>query len=711
MRLRLPRRVRYIPQLEMAECGAASLAMVLDYHGCSLPLVEVRTACAVARDGSSAARILRAAREYGLEARGLKLEPADLGKLPLPAILHWDFNHFVVLERVTKRGAVLVDPAQGRTRVSAQALGESFTGVALAFAPTDKLAKRRRRSGSLARYLGVLASEKPALSYVAVSALLLEVLGIAAPAATQVVIDHVIEPHHDRWMLVVAVTLLTCLVVRHALEWLRDRALVGLQTALDLTLVSEFVGHLMQLPLSFFEHRSTGDLMQRVEANTELRNLSAALALSGLDALMLLAYAALMLAYDAGLGALVLTVSLARLLLVQLMRHSLRQGAANMLSLSGREHSAKIEALSAPEMMRALGAETLLFTRYSARMSERLNAELELKNTSGTLTACMTVFDGAATALVIWLGGREVLEGRMAIGVFAGFLTLQGLVDKPLTALFHCIDRYLFAQGILARIDDVLETAREPQGQVVLPAPRGELVFENVSFRHGPSSPFLFEGLSFRVAPGEKVAIVGRSGQGKSTLMKLLLGVLSPTSGRILIDGVELSQLDRQALAEHMGVVTQEPFLLDDTVEANLRLRVPDATHDELEEAARIACVDDVITGLAQGYATYLGSKGVRLSGGQKQRLAIARAVVRRPRLLLLDEATSSLDLDTEAAVHARLGTLGATRLLIAHRLATVEDADRILVLDGGAIVQQGRYAALAREPGLFRALLEALEG
>lgn len=702
------RTVRYVPQLELVECGAASLAMVLDFHGCSVPLVEARAACAVSRDGVNATQIVRAARSYGLEARGLKLEPSDLSKLPLPAILHWELNHFLVLERLTRRGAVVVDPARGCRHVSAQVLHDAFSGVALAFAPTAALARRPHRSRSLRRYFAVLASERRALSLVALGALLLQLLGLLFAASTQVVVDHVIKPQRASWLAPIAVVLVGAVLIRHLIQWLRDRVLVSLNTALDLTLQSDFVHHLMQLPLSFFDQRSAGEIMQRVSANGELRSISTSLALSVLDGLMLVAYAGMMLAYDLRLGVVTLTVSFSRVLFVQLARQRMRQRAEVMLSLAGREQATLVEALSAPEMMRALGAEGMLFGRYGARLGERLNAELELKRTGGGLESAMTLFDGAATALLLWLGGAQVIAGGMTVGVFAGFLTLQRLADAPLAALLGCVDRYLYAQAVLARVDDVLDTDAEASGRRVLAPLRGEIVFDKVSFRHGPTGPWLFQDLSFRIAPGEKVALVGRSGQGKSTIMRLLLGVVRPEAGRILIDGVPLDELDRQALSAQLGVVVQEPFLLSDTIENNLRLRAPDASADELARAVKIACLEEVIDALPAGYRTHLGQGRVQLSGGQRQRLAVARAVLGAPRLLLLDEATSSLDLETEATLHENLGALQCTRLLIAHRLATVEDADRILVIDGGAIAQEGRYDELARRPGLFRSLVEA---
>ncbi|HEX5657859.1 MAG TPA: ATP-binding cassette domain-containing protein [Polyangiales bacterium] len=700
------KRVRFIPQLEVAECGAAALAMVLDYHGCAVPLAEVRAACGISRDGSSAAAITRAARDYGLAPRGLKLPPQKLATLPMPAILHWEFSHFVVLESLGRNGAQLVDPARGRRRVSLRELSESFTGVALAFEPTPALAPRKRAAGSWARCLSVLAREQKALRYVMLAALLLEPLAVLFPAATQVIVDQVIAPQRTSWLLPIAIALSAALLVRYSLEWLRDRVSLGLQTALDLSLSADFVGHLVRLPPTFFAQRSEGELIERVEANRELRDILASLVLGLLDALLLLGYGALMVAYDPGLGALALLVSVTRMGWLSIFRARIRRGAANLLALQGRETGAVVDALAAPEMTRALAAESVFAARYAYRLRERLGAEVELKNAALSAMSGTHVFDGLGLALVLWLGGARVLSGELTVGVFAGFIALQGLIDKPLGALFHCMDRYFHAQGILERLDDVLRCKPMSRGGRKLSTLRGELRFEDVGFRHGPNAPWLFRKLSFTIQPGEKVALVGRSGQGKSTVLKLLTGALQPTEGRIWLDDVPLDELDREALARKLGVVLQEPFLLDESVAANLRLRCPDARQEDLEAAARTACIHDVISELPEGYRTRIANES--LSGGQRQRLCIARALVGRPALLLLDEATSSLDLETERELHGKLRVLGSTRVLVAHRLATVRDAQRIFVLEGGTLAQVGSYVELAAVPGPFRALMEA---
>ena len=291
-----------------------------------------------------------------------------------------------------------------------------------------------------------------------------------------------------------------------------------------------------------------------------------------------------------------------------------------------------------------------------------------------------------------------------------GLVTLQALLQKPLSSLMEAAFLLTRARAVLARIDDVLETEGSRPGSIELHAVRGELRLRRVSFRYDPHAPAICDDVNLTIRPGEKVAIVGRSGQGKTTLLRLLTGMLAPSAGEVLLDDVSLAEVAPHSLARHVGVVLQEPFLSDDTVRANLTLSQPDAPEQLVRWACQMACIDHVIDALPQGYDTPLGENGMCLSGGEKQRLALARALLRRPKVLLLDEATSSLDLETEARVHRNLSVLQCTRVLIAHRMETVRDADRVLVVEGGKVVQEGRYDELRQRPGMFQRLTQHLK-
>jgi ABC-type bacteriocin/lantibiotic exporter with double-glycine peptidase domain len=701
--------VDFIPQLEATECGAAGLAMILASHGHHAPLPEVREAVGVSRDGASALAVVQAARGYGLEAQGARVEPEGLALLPTPALLHWDFDHFVVLERVTKTGVILVDPASGRRRASLAEVGRRFTGAALVFRPTPALRARPATRPSLAKYREVFRRNLPALAQIFLATLALEGVGLVFPVASQLLLDRVVVPRQEPWLWGLALGLGAALVASALLGLVRGWVVLNLQLELNFALMGRFFGHLLRLPLGFFLQRSTGDLVQRAQSNVELQNLfNTQVVTVLLDGFLLLGFAGLMLAYHLPLALLVLAVNLLELALPLLLLDRNRELLAAGLASAGREGAALLEALSGLETTKASGAESRMVQRWAHRMTERVNHGLERERLALAAGACMTFCTGVTSLLVFFVGGREVLAHRMTLGTFVAFLTLQGLVAAPMGALLGAFLQLQFLGTHLRRLDDVLETPVEPAGTADPGRLRGAVELRDVTFRYARGSSAVLSGLSVSIAPGEKVALVGPSGAGKSTLARLLLGLHLPDTGTVAFDQRDLRELDLAKVRAQVGVVLQETFLFDDTVRANLTLQDEELPQERLWLAARIACVEDVIRALPQGLESRVGENGSLLSGGQRQRLSLARALAAGPAILLLDEATSSLDLDTEARIHANLARLGCTRVVIAHRLATVRDADRILVLQAGRVVQEGRYPELAATPGLFRDLLLA---
>jgi ATP-binding cassette, subfamily B, bacterial len=656
----------------------------------------------------SALAIVLAARSFGLTTKAFRAESSALRTLPLPAILHWEFNHFVVLERLTRRGATIVDPVCGQRHVAQAEFDAAYTGVVITLEPSAQFRRRRHPSRSLARYLAVLRDCRPAVALILGLTLVLELLGLGAPVANQVLVDQVLLPQRHGWLLPLWAALGVATLAQLAVALVRDRTLVMLTHALDLSLVSNFVDHLLRLPMQFLEQRTTGDLMQRVQANAKLRDLSKALVAAALDGLLVVSYSAIMLAYNFQLGALVIGANLLRIGLVVSLSSRTKQLAATTLALAGHETSATLEGLTMPETVRAFGAQELVVRRFVDRFTRRLNASIAQRRFEINVGQVVALFDALSAACILGLGGSMVVDNQLSAGMLVGVLTLRSLLSAPFAAQLDAVSAFINARGIIARIDDVLDAAPERGGSTLPGRLAGSIQLDHVSFRHADGAPLLCDDLCLSVQPGEKIAIVGRTGTGKTTLSKLLLGILEPSSGTISFDGQALDTLELSALRRQIGVVLQEPFLFDETVLTNLRLCRPSASFAELQHAARLACVDDVIDALPEGYATRLGTSGNRLSRGQRQRLALARALVAQPRILMLDEATSSLDPETEARVHANLAELRCTRIIIAHRLATVRDADRILVLDAGKVVQQGNYAQLIAEPGLFRNLVDA---
>ena len=705
------RRVDFIAQMESTECGAAALAMILAYHGHHAPLAEVRQACGISRDGASALAIVKAARSYGLEAQGVALELEQLPDLALPAILHWDFDHFVVVERVDKAGATLVDPASGRRRADLRELGRSFTGAALAFAPTEALVPRPRARPSLAKYRDVFRRNLPGLVQILLATLTLQVVGLAFPVANQLLLDRVVVPRQEPWLWGLGLGLGSAAVTTVVLGLVRGWVVLNLQTELNLALMGRFLGHLLKLPLGFFLQRDPGDLVQRARSNADLQDLLSTRAVNALlDGFLLLGFGALMIAYHPRLAGLVIAIGLLDAALMGVLWDRNRQLLASGLAAEGREGAAMLEALSGLEATKASGAEGRMVNRWAHRMTQRVNKGLEAQRLARVSSLFLGLFQGIAGLLVFAVGGQEVLAQRMTLGTFVAFLTLQGLFLAPMGSLLGAVLQLQSLGTHLRRLDDVLETAVEPAGTADPGRLEGAIELREVTCRYSRGGRPALDGVSVRIAPGEKVALVGPTGAGKSTLARLCLGLHLPDQGTVRFDGRDLRQLDLTAVRRQVGMVMQETFLFDDTVRANLTLHDDGLPQDRLQWAARMACVDDVIGKLPRGFDSRVGENGSLLSGGQRQRLSLARALAHEPAILVLDEATSSLDLETEARVHANLARLGCTRIIIAHRMATVRDADRILVLQDGRLVQEGTFRDLQGRPGLFRELLAAAD-
>jgi ATP-binding cassette, subfamily B, bacterial len=705
--LRRFRRVPYIPQMEMVECGAASLAMVMAYHGRFVPLAEVRQECGVSRDGASALGIVTAAHANGFEAAGVRANPEDLSHLPLPAILHWEFNHFVVLEHAGPASARLVDPATGPRIVSHDQLRKSFTGVALTFEPGPGFVPRRRERPTIDRYVALVRQSLPNIAQLFVTALMLEIVALVVPVSMQLMIDKIIIPRQDTWLTALGFAFAASILVKCGLTIVRSRVVQYLQASFDIQLTTGFMQHLLELPLGFFHQRAPGDLLQRLKSNAEIRDfLSSASVTALLDVLLLAGYSVLMVLYDFHLGLLVLGLGLVRLLVLMAARSNANRVLAAQFAAAGGDSAALVEMFSMFEMVKGSGAEATMLNRWSDRRVETVNHISEYRLVVSNVTQFMTVIDGISMAVVLWVGGRAVIEGSMTLGVFAAFLTLQSLFTQPLQATLQAVTQLQVIGKHLERLDDVLATAAEETGTGDPGLLSGAIEFDQVSYRYSPTTSFIIEDVSFEIGRGELVALVGPTGSGKSTIAQLIAGMVHPECGEVRLDGRNLRGLDVRGVRRQMGVVLQEIALFDDTVRANIALHDRNLPFEKVRQAARLACIDDVIEALPRGYDTRIGENGHTLSGGQRQRLALARALAADPAILILDEATRSQDAEIETHVTENLGRLGCTRIVIAHRLATIRRARRILVVNRGRIVQQGTFEELAVADGLFRRLL-----
>jgi ATP-binding cassette, subfamily B, bacterial len=670
--------------MEAAECGVACLAMILDHHGCATPLRALREACGTSRDGNSAVDLLRGARLFGLEARGLRVEPDALAELALPAVLHWEMNHFVVLERVQRRGVTIVDPSLGRCEVDRETLDRSFSGIALELQPGPAFARQRRRSPGLRRYFAELRQVKAVLAFVMLAGACAQLLGVVAPAVSQLMIDEVIRPARSEWLLPLLGVMLAAAALELGLRWLHGVALSCLQGVLGRAFSEKLGLHLLRLPLGFVESRSRGDLLDRVSSQAALGQLLSRTVLGAFDLLFVATLGALMLAYDHRLAALTLGLDVARMLSVRLLREGARQRAGGEIAARAREHSVVVEAASSTELIQAFGVESSVQRWYARRLAERLRWSVRTERLACAAGRALSLFDAAARALVLWQGGGLVLDGSMSLGVFAGFLAIRALMSGPLSSLVSTLESWLGLESTLSRAEDLFEEAPLAHGTRSARELTGQLELVDVGFRYGSGGAWILRNVSLTLAPGEHVALIGPSGQGKSTLLRIAAGLLEPTEGRVLLDGVELRKYAPESLARRVGALVAQPCVLAGSVRTNLTLRQPHASDAAVSRALAASVFDEVVARLPRGLDSQLEDQGKNLSGGERQRLGLAQALLGEPRLLFLDEATCSLDADTEARVLDGIRRTRAAVLSVAHRASVIASAARVFwVADG----------------------------
>ena len=706
------RRVPFIQQLEGADCGAACLAMVLGHLGRDVNLDEVREATGVSgRDGVDALAIVRTAEWYGLRCRALTLDVERLTYLPPGSILHWEFNHFVVFDRVTKKGIEIVDPAMGPRVVSPARFGEAFTGVALVFEPTDEFEPQKRGSGRFGWYLRQLAGQRDVLTRVVVTSVLLRVFALALPLVTAVVVDRVV-PRSDRNLLVVvAVGLGGLLVFQMVTTLVRSHLLLQLRTNLDTRLTLGFVDYLSRLPYDFFQRRSAGDLMMRVNNNATVRELLTSNTLSALlDGSLVIGYAVLILVINPLMGVIVIGLGIVQITVFYLARRGYRELMARSLEAQARSQSYLVEMLHGMETLKAAAAESRAVERWSNLYVDELNVSLDRGRLSARVDAMGSLLTAGSPLGILLLGALQVIAGTITLGEMLAINSLAFGLLMPLSTMVNSALQLQLLSSYMDRIDDVLRTPPEQTGKDVARAPRltGRVTLQNVSFRYGDNLPFVVRDVSVDIRPGMTVAIVGRSGCGKSTLARMIAGLYRPTEGRVTFDGHDLLRLELKSLRRQIGVVFQSPSLFAGSIRAAIGLSDPSAPLDRIVDSARLAAVDDDIRAMPMGYDTILSDGGASMSGGQRQRVALARALVHKPALLILDEATSALDSETERRVIKNLEDLRCTRIVLAHRLSTIVNADLILVMDAGEVVEAGTHPELLSRGAHYARLVAA---
>ena len=717
-------------QMEAVECGAAALGMVLGYYGRIVPLAELRQACGVSRDGVTAGNVLKAARRYGLTAKGYKKRIETLTDLKPPFIVFWHFNHFLVVDGFGKDKVFLNDPATGPRTVSWDEFDEGYTGIVLVLEPSETFEPGGQKPSIVRSLSSRLKGSLGGLIFSILVSFMLVIPSLVLPAFSQVFVDNILIGGRTDWLPYVLAGMVAIVVVQAVLTLFQLRYLRALKVKLAVGMASRFVWHVLRLPVGFYAQRFAGEISSRVRLNDQVSSvLSGRLTATVISVFMVVFYAIAMMYYDAILTLIVIFFAAINVLVLQWVSRRRTDANLRLAQEHGKVAGVAIAGLQSMETLKASGIESDFFGRWAGYYTKAINAQQELGLTNRIVGVLPSLLSSLAAMSLLVIGGFRVLNGDLTIGMLLAFQLLMRSFQGPVNGLVRFGSTLQTLQGSLQRLDDVLNNDIDPELSAPFPAQpssvvspsstasssssslhrlQGYIDIESISFGYHPLEAPLIQEFSLSIKPGQRIAFVGGSGSGKSTVAKVVAGLYQPWSGKILFDGMERSQIPRAVLTNSIAVVEQDIVLFEGTVRDNLTLwdtTIPD--HD-IRRACQDAAIEDIILSIPCGYDAELLEGATNLSGGQRQRLEIARALVNNPSVLIMDEATSALDTETEKIIDQNLRRRGCTCLIVAHRLSTIRDADEIIVLDRGKVVQRGTHDELWQQDGHYVRLIRS---
>jgi len=686
-------KIKMIHQSGAAECGLAALAMVAGAYGLNVSLAQMRQRFPLSLKGARLNHMIHIAQQLGFSARPLRLDIEDLGKLKIPCILHWDFNHFVVLSKMRRSKVTVLDPAAGRREMPLSEFSEHFTGIALELTPGSGFSPQKAAPAITLRQLtGSIHGLWPTLSMILALSLALQVFVVLAPFFMQWVVDHVLVVADHDLLTVLGLGFGLAVLLQIGIGLLRSWSVVYLSARLGQQWMSNIFAHLLRLPLDFFEKRHVGDIVSRMASVQEIqKTMTTSFVEAIIDGLMVMVTLAMMLLYSWELALLsILAVGLYYAIRIAVYR-PFRERTEKQLVAAAKQQTHLLESLRGVQSLKVSGQESQRRTVYENLLADTINQDVILARMGLWFGSTSQLVFGIERIAVIWIGAVLAMRNVFSVGMLIAYLAYKDQFAQRMNAL---IDKWIEFRMLRLhgeRLADIALAEPEDIGHFPeLPSPASpRIVVDNVSFRYADGEPCVIKDCSFSIEAGESVAIIGASGCGKTTLLKLILGLLKPEYGTINIGGIDLHKSGPHNLRRAIGTVMQDDQLFAGSIAENISFFDTEFDLSRIEAVAQLAGVHDEILAMPMGYHSLIGDMGSSLSGGQKQRIILARALYREPKLLLLDEATSHLDVVKERSVNESINQLKLTRVMVAHRPETIHSAGRVLVMDGGRIVQE----------------------
>lgn len=703
-----------IYQMEATECGAASLAMIMAYFGSYIPLEKMRIETGVSRDGCNAKNIMKAGRKFGLEVKGYRKSLDNLLELQPPCIIHWNFNHFVVYEGKKGKHYYINDPAMGRRKLTLEDLDDAFTGVVLTFKKTENFQKSKKMNTLFSFIRTRLKGQYSAILALLCIGFLLVFPGLLIPVFSQVFIDDILLGGNNSWMAAFLAIMVFTMLFQAGLTYYRGILLQKLQNKMSMISAHKFLSHMFRLPMSFFDQRYAGDLAERVENNNNVSNfLAGDLAETVLNIIVAAFYLVLLLGYSPMLTLIGAAGILINLIIVKLSSDFIESSTMKQQQDQGKMIGAIFAGLNITGTLKASGAESEYTGRILGYYAKNILLEQKLGKVQQIINAIPEVFGEISNVLVLMIGGILVINGNMTSGMLVAFTSLLESFTAPVNKLVQFMQRIQTLKADMSRVEDILkyeqdEKFLESEEKVTMNTKlTGDVELEAISFGYSILEKPLVEDFSFHLKTGNSIAFVGASGCGKSTVSKIVSGLYLPWSGEVRMDGIPVKNIPKEIMSSSVSTVSQDITLFSGTIRDNLTMWNSTILEEDIINAAKDACIHEVITKKPGAYEFVLSEGGANLSGGQRQRLEIARALVTNPTILIMDEATSALDPLVEKQIIDNIKRRGCTCVIVAHRLSAIRDCDEIIVMEKGKIVQRGTHDSLAGEPGHYQKLIQ----